>query len=440
MMRGWLAPLFRRWDFETDPESPAPFSYVVTLINLRRVEVFSIALLVDGAVEIFLNLTDRMMLDGWLSIACIPALVGFIVAGNRLQASKNERLQKVLPLVLIVFTLLTTQLTIAVIASDGRVTSAYPVIILAIAIFFVLPPRMLAWIFSVSLAVYVLIVLRMPVSAWEKLVASLNGAMATGGAIAAGWLIYDARARNHVQKLLIHRQNLQLVARAHEMDEMMAITAHDLRSPLLGLRNLFQFATARADVEPQLPLQVIGDAMGSLEAMLDLVRRLLAAHRAEHDRGQPPIRDDLRRHLTAAVDRALPLARAGQVAIAADLPPRPLWASFDPEALAPMLDNLLANAVRFSPQGETILVRCWSEGALAVIIVEDRGPGVAEEDRPFLFEKFRRGRPASRDGSEGTGIGLFIVATLAARIGAQVHHRPASPRGSTFEILLPMME
>ncbi len=87
-------------------------------------------------------------------------------------------------------------------------------------------------------------------------------------------------------------------------------------------------------------------------------------------------------------------------------------AAFDPTALARMLDNLFANAVRFSPAGEAVIARCAEAHGAATIAVEDGGPGVAEDQRPSLFYKFRQG-----------------VAVLGARIGVTVQYRPRDPRG-----------
>jgi signal transduction histidine kinase len=436
----WLARLRDRWDYQADPAEPVPFDRVVTQINIRRLEFAAIASLANQLGEIYLNLSDKMMADGWLAVACMPVLLGLIVLANRQRKGGNERLKKALPIAGAVFGLLSTQLAIGLLASDGRLTSGYPLTVLALTLMFVLPPRTLALILSLALVSYLAIVSQTPVVGWEKLVAAVNAVTATGVAIAAGWLIYDARRRDHVQRLLIHRQNTLLIARGREMDELMAITAHDLRSPLLGLRNLLSLAASRAATDPDLPLRVLAEGGRSLDDMLDLVRRLLEVHRAEHDPGEPPVRDDLRLHLAAAVDRVRPLAQAAQVEVVLDLAPRPVCAVFDPSALTQILDNLLANAVRFSPEGETVLACCRSGGGLAAILVEDRGAGVGEDERPFLFQKFRRGGAAPQHGPKGTGIGLFIVATLAERIGASARHRPASPRGSIFEVTLPVAD
>jgi signal transduction histidine kinase len=440
MKRAWLNYLRRRWDYEVDPGRQVPFERVVDRINLHRLEPGLIACLARELIAIGLNVTDRMMLDGWIAVASVPVIVTFIVVGQRLRRSDDYRAQRNMLLAAIAFALYSTQLAVAVMASNGRITTAYPETVLAIALFLVLSPRTLVLMLGPALIPYILVIALMPTSVWEKFVTGLDALLATGVAIGAGSLVYAARERDHAQRLVIHRQNAQLLTREREMDELMALTAHDLRSPLLGLRNLFQLAEVRVADDPALPVKILAEGVRSLGAMLNLVERLLQVHQAEQDPGQPAIRDDLRLHLSAAVTRIGPLALASHITVTLEMASRPIYAMFDPAALAQILDNLLANAVRFSPEGETIFAFCRCEDDCAVIVIEDRGPGISEEELPFLFQKFRRGKGMPRAGHQGTGIGLFIASTLAARIGATIRYNGASPNGAVFKVSIPNIE
>lgn len=94
------------------------------------------------------------------------------------------------------------------------------------------------------------------------------------------------------------------------------------------------------------------------------------------------------------------------------------------EDLAHVLDNLLDNALRYSPPGTKVRVETDIDGDRALLIVSDSGPGMSPEDRPRVFERFYRGASGRRAG-HGTGLGLAIVAEHVRRWGA----RSGSARG-----------
>ncbi len=117
----------------------------------------------------------------------------------------------------------------------------------------------------------------------------------------------------------------------------------------------------------------------------------------------------------------------------------PLVAEVDPDLLGSALGNLLANAIRYSPDGATIDLSLSRQGSTLRIEVQDEGPGVAEADQARIFEPFFRGSVQPVDGLPGTGIGLSIVAETVAAHGGTVQLMPAAPgrRGAHFLIELP---
>ena len=106
------------------------------------------------------------------------------------------------------------------------------------------------------------------------------------------------------------------------------------------------------------------------------------------------------------------------------------------EDLAIVLDNLIENALHYSPPGGAVTIEFGREGEEAFLAVLDDGPGLAEGEEEALFERFARGS-ASQGAPSGTGLGLAIVQTLAQRWGGQASLRTRPEGGACAEIRLP---
>lgn len=423
-MRSWLS----RWDLTPGEQAGMTFGQVLTVGNLRRVEIACLLGLFSRIIEVTGGLRSAMV------VGHIALMIAFLLASLVVRRSSSAWLARGFVAIFLVVALLSSQWVVAVEGTDGRLTSGYLLMILSLTLLFVIPPRLVAAGLSGLFVSYCAIVLDMPALRIEQIVAIENAAIVSGIAVIAAALIHAGRRRDYDQKREIRLQNDLLVERNAELDMLMAITAHDVRSPLYGLRNLFDLTIRRAAQQPDLPLAVLRQAMESIDAMLALATRLLDAHAAEH---QPLVQlvEDVRGPILAAAGRIGPLAEAADVAIALDLPDRPLIAPFDAGAFAQILDNLLSNAVRFSPTGGTVTIAAASAEERATITIRDEGPGINPGRRDMLFRKFHRGG-SGVDAMPGTGMGLFIVATLAERMGAAVRCDPDDGTGAAFIVTL----
>jgi len=99
-----------------------------------------------------------------------------------------------------------------------------------------------------------------------------------------------------------------------------------------------------------------------------------------------------------------------------------------------ILMNLIANAIRYSPEGAAVWIRCEEEGDLAAIVVADQGKGIAIEDQVRIFEKFERVDPSEPG---GTGLGLYIARRLARAMGGDITVDSAPGQGARFTFTLP---
>src|SRR5207253_4849665 len=107
----------------------------------------------------------------------------------------------------------------------------------------------------------------------------------------------------------------------------------------------------------------------------------------------------------------------------------------DAERLRQVLMNLIDNAIKYSPAGEEIEVRAYTEDGHVRIDVRDRGPGVAREDQRLIFEKF--GRVSSGNARPGTGLGLFIARSIAEAHGGTLDVSSVPQHGATFTLAIP---
>ena len=107
----------------------------------------------------------------------------------------------------------------------------------------------------------------------------------------------------------------------------------------------------------------------------------------------------------------------------------------DAERLRQVLMNLIDNAIKYSPAGDEVEVRAYSEAGRVLVAIRDHGPGIAPEDQRLIFEKF--GRVTSGNTRPGTGLGLFIARSIAEAHGGTLDVSSSPRRGSTFTLELP---
>jgi two-component system, OmpR family, sensor kinase len=213
--------------------------------------------------------------------------------------------------------------------------------------------------------------------------------------------------------------------------EFVANASHQLRTPLTGLRLRLEAASLRAG-DPGLE-QELAAAERETERLARLLTALLTLAR---DGGEPgpgrPV--DLALAAEAACERWRGEAERGGRRLGTDGDGE-AWARASDEDVAIVLDNLIENALLYSPPETEVTVEWSVKGDVATLAVLDRGPGIADEDAEHVFERFARGS-ASR-GTPGTGLGLAIVRTLAQRWGGEASMAPRPGGGSVAEVRLP---
>jgi two-component system, OmpR family, sensor kinase len=223
----------------------------------------------------------------------------------------------------------------------------------------------------------------------------------------------------------LNRMADQLVGLIVAQREFVANASHQLRTPLTGLRlRLESLATGPGGTDARAGLREV-------DRLSELVADLLVLARA----GVPPraaATCDLRQEARAAADRWRPVAAEHNGTLTLAEPPGPVAIAADAADVAAVLDNLIENAIVYSPEGSTVAVSVSGEGAVRV---HDDGPGIEPAEAARVFDRFYRGS-AGRDTPGGSGLGLAIVRDLAARWGGAAELEP-SGTGTTIAVRFP---
>lgn len=222
-----------------------------------------------------------------------------------------------------------------------------------------------------------------------------------------------------------------LVAReqaAVERRRFLARLDHELKNPVQAIR------AGLAAAPPDPALQIVDGQAVRLARLVADLRKLADLEQRPLDVASVDVAALLRDAVEDA--GALPGAAERRMRLVLPEAPRPLPAVLgDPDLLAVAVDNLLANAVKFSPVGAVVEVRAREEPAAVVVEVADTGPGVPAEEVDLVWEELGRGHAAA--GLPGSGLGLPLVRIVAARHGGAATLRSGPGGGTVVSVVLP---
>ncbi|MEA2420001.1 MAG: hypothetical protein QOE60_2207 [Thermoleophilaceae bacterium] len=214
--------------------------------------------------------------------------------------------------------------------------------------------------------------------------------------------------------------------------EFVANASHQLRTPLTGLRLRLEAASLKAD-DPEVERELVAAERETVR-LARLLSELLTLAR-ERERPEPE-QVSLAEVGHAAHERWEGPAETGGRRLIVEGDGDPVVAATEAD-LAVILDNLVENALNYSPMASTVTIEWGIAGESARLAVLDQGPGIDPAEKDQVFERFFRGE-ASHGGASGTGLGLAVVEALTGRWGGSVRLDDRPGGGTCAEVLLPL--
>ncbi len=233
----------------------------------------------------------------------------------------------------------------------------------------------------------------------------------------------------------------QQVRAERSSSDFVSQVTHELRTPLTNIRAYTETLSSGVFDDPQMITECYNVITKETRRLSRLIDDVLSMSQLEVGSMQLAMHDvDMRALLEAAVQDVRGLADEKEIDLQLKLPSKLPTVQGDRDKLAVVMNNLLGNALKYTPAKGSVFVKCQCQGEEMLISVKDTGIGIAPEDHEVVFRKFQRGSNPETSDIEGTGIGLTTAREIARRHGGEIDLMSTLGEGSTFILKLHMAE
>jgi signal transduction histidine kinase len=248
--------------------------------------------------------------------------------------------------------------------------------------------------------------------------------------------IQNQRAEIVQQNDKLSRRNVELSDLNHEKDTLMSIVAHDLKSPLNRIKGIINIMELEKNLgeDQKTYIRLMNDAT---QAGLGLINDLLDVHMLEGNNEPSYTRFDISAFLLDKIEACKPAAELKNIHLHISRVESE-EVSLDADYLARIVDNLLTNAIKFSPRDSAIDVSAGISNGHLWISIKDQGPGFSDKDKTLLFQKFKKLSARPTAGETSNGLGLAIVKTLVDRLKGRIELISSQGKGSEFVLKFPL--
>ncbi len=232
---------------------------------------------------------------------------------------------------------------------------------------------------------------------------------------------------------------------SHRLDEMrrefIANISHELKTPLAAIKGYAETVELAIKDDPDAAVHFMTQIHSQCLRLERLIADMMQLARAQAGRSHLNIVSiSMVDAIAESMKSYRPVAEAKRVKLEFRPSDSTPVVRSDPEAMLTITNNLIGNAIRYTPEGGSVTVSCRDAGKFWALAVEDTGVGISETDQKRIFERFYRVGKSRGTGDGGTGIGLSIVKNLTLTLGGEVRLSSRPGEGSKFEILLPKAE
>jgi signal transduction histidine kinase len=234
----------------------------------------------------------------------------------------------------------------------------------------------------------------------------------------------------HLHKTINKERQLHM----RQKNFLLSVT-HELKSPLASIK-LFLQTIQKRDLNREQRINFIDKCLTDIERLDDLVENMLMATKIDNQTYTFPKE---KFNLSLLVDTVVNRLQVNKCdgreqTINAEIEPQ-VEITGDKFAMTSVVTNLIENAVKYSPPCEAVDVKLFHKGDEVHFIVADNGIGIADAEKPHIFDKFYRVGNEDTRNTKGTGLGLFIVKQVLDKHQASIHIRDNRPKGSVFEVV-----
>jgi signal transduction histidine kinase len=257
-----------------------------------------------------------------------------------------------------------------------------------------------------------------------------------GAAAIAGFTIQHLVGQARRQAARTIEQNARLRELDRLKDEFLALVSHELRTPLTSIIGYLDLAIEDSAASPTLPyLEAIERNVRRLSRLVDDLLFIAQIEAGRLSVSCAPF--ELQPLLREAADAARPIAERKNVEVALDVAPGALVTG-DRSRMAQLVDNLVSNAVKFTPDGGRVAITARGRDDRMRVEVRDTGIGIPQNELPLLFNRFFRASTAQERELPGTGLGLAISQSIAEAHGTRIDVASEPGAGTTFGFELPL--
>src|SRR2546421_2020494 len=238
----------------------------------------------------------------------------------------------------------------------------------------------------------------------------------------------------------LNEANAKLRELAELREEFLALTTHDLRSPLTVISGVISFFTSGrlGELSPE-QKNMVSMMERNTQNLIELVNDLLDASKLESSTMRLDATSfDLRGLLDELRETIEPLAKEKEIELIETIPSDLPQVEADRDKIIRVLVNLLSNALKFTPKGVRVRLSAAREGDAVRVSVSDTGVGIPEEDVHDIFDKYAQARSRATRSEKGTGLGLYITRQLVELHGGKIEVQSEVGKGSTFSFTIPI--